>query len=1053
MESQPRLPQTRQSPTIYEGHTRGINSVAFSPDGKSVASSSNDNTIRLWSIQSPSTIGDSLIGHAHWVDSISYSPLGNILASVSPDKTIRLWDVSQGRQLSEPLRGDHWFHSVAFSPDPNLIASGSGKGLYGDDGTACSVQLWDIRKRALATKPLKGHTGGVRSLAFTPDGTRVISGSFDKTIRVWDIERETTIDAPLEGHTGWVRSISLSPDGSRLVSCSADRTLRLWDIRSGKTISKPYEGHADKVDSTAFSPNDTYVVSGGQDHTVRLWDIRTGKEVDQPFEEHTDWVTSVAFSPCGQYVASGSHDQKLIIRSIFSNSPKPSNDVERCKTPENENDIRRARDETTQTIVGQMTTQQMFDCLVVAGCIDLSSQMDTSQGDARIVSGGGFGDIWIGKLHSGTKVAIKAWRTDALEQCRYKTLKLYQRAARELFYWSRMQHRNIHELMGVVLFRGQYLGMVSEWMENGNLQKYLRNHPGADRYQLCVDVASGLSYMHSRSTVHGDLKGANVLVSSDGVARLSDFDFSVMSEASSLLFSESSNTRSGSIRWVAPEMLIEESPKRTTQADVYALGMVYNSSKQPRDILPFKLLMPHTQEIFTGEVPYPNCRMDYAVLAAVMRGTLPPRPIEQLENNERGNLTWQLLLRCWNRNLAERPKAKQVLEIIWNVQRRIVASDPFDGHTAGIGSVEFSSDNTQVISCSWDHTIRLWDVERGLTVVGPLEGHTSAVRKAVIAPNGSQIASCSHDCTLRFWDSRSGKPIGKPYEGHTDMVFSISFSPCSTYIVSGARDATVRLWDIRKGQQVDQPFEDHSHDVNSVAFSPCGQYVASGSRDCKVIIRGIMGKDPGLVTHPKSESHAELETTHIITSQMSAQQMFDCLIASGCVDLSSQMDSRQNTAMIVSGGGFGDIWMGKLYNGLRVAIKAWRTNSFEQCSYKTLKRAARELFYWSRMEHENIHQLMGVIMFKNEYLGMVSEWMEHGNLHEYLRKHMTADRYQLCIDVASGLKYMHSRRTIHGDLKAANVLVSPSGVARLSDFDFAIMSEAGSLWFSESSNG
>ncbi|CAE7209694.1 unnamed protein product, partial [Rhizoctonia solani] len=127
------------------------------------------------------------------------------------------------------------------------------------------------------------------------------------------------------------------------------------------------------------------------------------------------------------------------------------------------------------------------------------------------------------ELNDGTKVAIKAWRTDALEQCRYKTIKvcttnasaslrvysnllLDQRATRELHCWSRMEHKNIHRLMGVIIFRDDYLGMVSEWMENGDLHKYLRYHPNADRYQLCIDVASGLKYMHGRNTVHGDLK-------------------------------------------------------------------------------------------------------------------------------------------------------------------------------------------------------------------------------------------------------------------------------------------------------------------------------------------------------------------------------------------------------------------------------------------------------------------------------------------------------------------------------------------------------------------
>ncbi|KEP45474.1 tyrosine kinase family catalytic domain protein, partial [Rhizoctonia solani 123E] len=605
----------------HEGHTHHVASVAFSPDGKSVASGSFDYTIRIWDAHRPSPIGESLTGYNRWINSVSYSPLGDIIASGSDDKTIRLWDVNARRQLGA-MKGNHSFLSVAFSPDAKLIASGCSGNLFLDPPSD-SVQLWDVQNMTAAANPFKGHTGAVHSVQFSPDGTRVVSGSWDRTIRVWDVEHGTTVVGPLKGHTSFVRSVAFSPDGSQIISGSFDRTVRLWDTRSGRTIDNPYEGHSGWVNSVAFSPRGTYVASGGEDKTIRIWDVRTGRQVDQPFEEHTSGVYSVAFSPCGQYIASGSHDKKVIIRNILG---------------EDSDGVHPA---TSQFITSQMSTQQMFDCLTNSGCIDLSSQMDARQETAMIMSGGGFGDIWMGRLHSGGKVAIKAWRTNTLERCDYKTLK---RAARELFLWSRMDHPNIHRLEGVIMFRDQYLGMVSEWMENGNLHEYLRKYPSADRYQLCIHIASGLEYMHARSTVHGDVKAANVLVSSDGVARLSDFDFSVMSEVSSLVFSASSNSRTGSIRWSAPELL-EEVHTRTTQSDVYALAMTM-------------------LEIFTGDVPYPNCRSDIGVIRTVERGTLPVRPPEYLGNDQKGDMMWQLLLRCWSRDSSERPSSGQVFDAV-----------------------------------------------------------------------------------------------------------------------------------------------------------------------------------------------------------------------------------------------------------------------------------------------------------------------------------------------------------------------------------------------------
>ncbi|CAE6399147.1 unnamed protein product [Rhizoctonia solani] len=536
---------------VHEGHEDTVTSVTFSPDGRSVTSVSDDHTIRTWDAHSPSPIGEPLRGHSHWINSVTYSPLGNIIASGSHDKTIRLWDVNTRRQLGQPIKGNYPFYSIAFSPNARLIASGCDGFPFYSHPSACSVQLWDVQTMAAAANPFEGHTDLVWSVEISPDGTRVVSGSYDNTIRVWDVERGATIAGPLKGHTSWVRSVAFSPDGSQIVSCSFDRAIRIWDARSGTIIGNPYEGHTDYIYSVAFSPRGTYIVSGGRDNTVRLWDVRTGGQVEQ-FEDHANWVSSVVFSPGGQYVASGSGDRKVIIRKVSS---MVLNVVTQSKP---------------QTITSQMSTRQVFECLTSTGCIDLSSQMDTQQNTAMIMSGGGFGDIWMGRLHNGGKVAIKTWRTNALEQNDYITLKC---AARELYIWSRMEHPNIHRLQGVIMFRDRYLGMVSEWMENGDLRQYLQRYPGADRYQLCIHIASGLDYMHSRGTVHGALKAVDVLVSSDGVAKITDFDFSTMSEASGLVSPEGSEWRTGSIRWLAPEVLLDEVPKRTTESDVYALGM------------------------------------------------------------------------------------------------------------------------------------------------------------------------------------------------------------------------------------------------------------------------------------------------------------------------------------------------------------------------------------------------------------------------------------------------------------------------------------------------
>lgn len=278
----------------FVGHEGRVRGLAFSKDGKHLASGGSDRVVRLWDAATGKEVR-SLIGHTSNVWSIAFSPDRRYLASAAGDWAtqnfgeIIIWDVQTGKAVATHPQTSGMVDSVTYSPDGRTLAYANWD---------CTIRLLDPATGE--TRILKGHTGSCKAVVFSPDGKQLVTGAHDTTIRIWDLASGRTTKV-LSGHTADVLSLAYSPDGNSFVSVSWDHTARVWNATSGQLLAV-LTGHTGAVDGVDYCPDGKQIATSSVDGTVRLWEVGTWKE-QSILRIHDRELHALAYSPGGRSLA------------------------------------------------------------------------------------------------------------------------------------------------------------------------------------------------------------------------------------------------------------------------------------------------------------------------------------------------------------------------------------------------------------------------------------------------------------------------------------------------------------------------------------------------------------------------------------------------------------------------------------------------------------------------------------------------------------------------------------------------------------------------------
>ncbi|MFI3221251.1 MAG: WD40 repeat domain-containing protein [Methylococcales bacterium] len=652
-----------------------------------------------------------------------------------------------------------------------------------------------------------GHQDNVTSIAYSPDGKRIVSGSHDSTLILWDVATGKVIGQPWKGHQNLVNSVAFSPDGKQVISGSNDGTLILWDAETGKAIGQPWQGSGE-VKSVAFSPNGKQVISGDEQGTLIMWDVASRKPIRNQGVTLKDGrgINSVAFSPNGKQFLSGDG-----VSSDSGLTDKPNKPVERMfgltKTDNVINkpslilwDVEKfgniiglpwkGHSGVVQSVAFSPDGQYVISGGGTSGFSSVDKYYQYTNDYTLMLwdvsSGKSIGQPWQGHQGDVNSVAFSPNGHFVISGSRDKNLILWNTQNGKIVESPWQGHRsNVNSVAfspdgnQVVSGGGSYMGVDKKF---------------AAEYRII------LWNIDNRMVIEIPWKndGISVAFSPDGKQAVSVVD----------------NINNTLMLWNVASGKPIGSSWQGHQGQVISIAF-----------------SPDGKRVISGSVD----------------GTLI---LWDVENSKAIGKFWNDSNKLSIRSVAFSPNGEFVIcgnsdgtLVLWNAKTGRIIGQPWQGHQGDIGSVAFSADSKQVISGGEDKTLVLWDVETGKAIGQPWRGHQGAVGSVAFSPGGSWVISGvgafeSRDddkFDLILWDVETGKAIGQPWQGHQDAIHSVAFSPDGKRVISSGAGDTLVLWDVETGKVIGQPLEQSFYHnccgsgfgFSNSAFSSDGKQVVS----------------------------------------------------------------------------------------------------------------------------------------------------------------------------------------------------------------------------------